>query len=269
MKRTPATAATAVSITMLVLMTAPAASAQDLQPPAPENAAPPAESAAPENPLPPIEEAKDTGLGLEWVYFSGGGGGAYTNMTSLNASNFQVQQAASSGGEFDFGAGVRLLFLSAGLRARNLELSAFNLWELDAEAALHMRVWRIDPYLGARGGYVTVGGLNAATSNATSGSATSTSADSSANVHGFNVGPMFGIDIYLTNWLTLGAEVNVEFLILERPPIPIPASIQSEAQAAGVSPQSLLTPQQQQLYQQSGSSAGVGAMGAARLGIHF
>jgi hypothetical protein len=265
MKRTPAMAVPA----MLVLMTASAASAQDLQPPAPENAPPPAEGAAPENPLPPIEETKDSGLGLEWVYISGGGGGAYTNMTSLNSSNFGVQQAASSGGEFDFGAGVRLLFFSAGLRARNLELSAFNLWELDAEAALHMRVWRIDPYLGARGGYVTVGGLNAATSNATSGTATSTTTDSNENVHGFNVGPMFGIDVYATSWLTIGAEVNAEFLILERPPLPIPSQIQMAAQQMGVNPTSLLTAQQQQLYQQSGSSAGLGVMGAARLGIHF
>jgi hypothetical protein len=263
MKRVPLLAVPAVSI----LLTTSAAFAQDLEPPPPEGA--PAnggnQEQAPLPPIQPVEETADSGLGLEWVYITAGGGGAYTNMESLSASNFQVQQATSSGGEFDVGAGVRLLFFSAGLRARDLQLSAFNLWELDAEAALHMRVWHIDPYLGARGGYVTVGGLNAAESNASSGSATSTAANSSENVHGFNVGPMFGIDIYFSSLFSLGAEVNAEFLILERPPLPIPASVQAAQAASGVT----LTPSQQALYSQSGSSVGVGVVGNAHLGIHF
>jgi len=257
MTRVPLMAVPAV----FILLTASTALAQDLEPPPPEGA--PANGGgspeqAPLPPIQPVEESSDSGLGLEWVYFTAGGGGAYTNMVSFSASNLQVPQSTSSGGEFDVGAGVRLLFFSAGLRARDLQLSAFNLWELDAEAALHMRVWHIDPYLGARGGYVTVGGLNAAESNANSSMATSTTTTSSENVHGFNVGPMLGIDIYFSSLFSLGAEVNAEFLILERPPVPIPAGVSSQ-----------LTPSQQALYQQSGSSAGVGVVGGAHLGIHF
>src|ERR1700678_3648496 len=143
MKRVPLLAVPAV----FILLTASAAFAQDLEPPPPEGA--PANGGGGPEPLPPIqpvEESGDSGLGLEWVYITAGGGGAYTNMASFSASNLQVQQATSSGGEFDVGAGVRLLFFSAGLRARDLQLSAFNLWELDAEAELHMRIWHIDPY---------------------------------------------------------------------------------------------------------------------------
>jgi hypothetical protein len=263
MKSTPVLAVPA----MCILLGAAPAAAQDLQPPPPEGASSggATDNQAPLPPIQPVEETADSGLGLEWVYINAGGGGAYTNMSSFSASNLQVQQSTSTGGEFDVGAGVRLLFFSAGLRARDLQLSAFNLWELDAEAALHMRVWHIDPYLGARGGYVTVGGLNTATSNATSSNATSTSTTSNENVHGFNVGPMFGIDIYFSSLFSLGAEVNAEFLILERPPIPIPASVQAAQQASGMS----LTPSQQALYQQSGSSVGVGVVGSAHLGIHF
>jgi len=248
MKRVPLLAVPAMSI----LLTASTAFAQDLQPPPPEGA--PENGGTEQAPLPPIqpvEESADSGLGLEWVYITAGGGGAYTNMASFSASNLQVQQSTSSGGEFDVGAGVRLLFFSAGLRARDLQLSAFNLWELDAEAA--------------RGGYVTVGGLNAAESNASSTSATSTTASSNENVHGFNVGPMFGLDIYFSSLFSVGAEVNAEFLILERPPVPIPASVQAAQQASGMS----LTPSQQALYNQSGSSVGVGVIGSAHLGIHF
>ena len=56
-------------------------------------------------------------------------------------------------------AGVRLLFFTLGARARDLQLSGFNLWELDGEAAFHIRIWRIDPYFGVRGGYAFVGSL--------------------------------------------------------------------------------------------------------------
>ena len=161
----------------------------------------------------PAEESKDSGLGLEWVYINGGGGGAYTNMQSLSETNLALQKSESSGGEFDIGAGVRVLFLSLGLRARDLALSDYNLWELDAEVALHMKIWRIDPYLGARGGYVNVGSFSAGT---VTNDANGTNPD--VSVHGFNVGPMFGIEFYLTRFLSLGAEVNAEVLLLQRPP---------------------------------------------------
>jgi hypothetical protein len=261
-KRTPLLAVPS----MLVLLTAPMASAQDLQPPPPEGAsAGGQDSQAPLPPVQPVEETADSGLGLEWVYITAGGGGAYTNMTSLSSSNLGVQQSTSSGAEWDVGAGVRLLFVSAGLRVRGLELSAFHLTELDAEAALHMRIWHIDPYFGARGGYVTVGGVSTAESNATSGSATSTSTTTNENVHGFNVGPMFGIDVYFSSLFSLGAEVNAEFLILERPPVATAAMAAAAAQAAGTT----LTSQQQQALSLSGSSVGLGVVGSAHLGIHF
>jgi hypothetical protein len=54
-------------------------------------------------------------------------------------------------------------------------------------------------------------------------------------------------------------------LILERPPIPVPASVTAAMQATGTA----LTPQQQQLYNQSGSSVGFGVVGSAQLGLHF
>jgi hypothetical protein len=258
MKRTSALGASA----MWILLAARPASAQDLQPPAPEGAENP-DNAAPLPPVKPVEESGDSGLGLEWVYITAGGGGAYTNMSSLSASNLQVQQSTSTGGEFDVGAGVRLFFLSVGVRARDLQLSAFNLWELDAEAALHMRIWHIDPYFGARGGYVTVGGLNSGSVAAAMSAGTNTTSD--VNVHGFNVGPMFGIDVYFSSLFSVGAEVNAEFLILERPPVAIPSTVQMAQQASGVT----LTPQQQALYNQSGSSVGLGVVGGAHLGIHF
>ncbi|MGH7271333.1 MAG: hypothetical protein ACREJ3_12970, partial [Polyangiaceae bacterium] len=205
----------------------PATWAEDVEPAVPA-AAQPAQT----------DESEDSGLGLEWVYINGGAGFGYTNMASFSATNLAVQKASSSGPSFDIGAGVRLLFFTVGLRARDLVLSDFNLWELDGEAAFHMRIWHLDPYLGIRGGYATVGSFNG-------GALAGSSAD--VSVHGFNVGPMFGMDYYFSSLVSLGAEVNAELLFLQRPQPPLPPGV-TQADVA------MLPPQDQQLYKVSGSS---------------
>jgi hypothetical protein len=117
-----------------------------------------------------------------------------------------------------------------------------------------MRVWHIDPYLGVRGGYNFVGSLD----QSTVGNATG-STSPSVGIHGFNVGPMFGIDVYFAHWISVGADVDVQFLFLQRPAVALPAGVNV----------SMLPPQAQQLYQQSGSSAGYQVAPTIHLGIHF
>jgi hypothetical protein len=243
----------AVATGALVVLGAGRASAQDLQPP------PPMAQPAYVNPSSAntSDESQSSGLGLEWVYITADAGFAYTNMESFSESNLAIQQAKSAGGAFALGAGVRLLFFTLGVRARDLQLSDFNLWELDAEAAFHIRIWRIDPYFGFRGGYAFVGSLGSGSVSVASGSSAS-----DVSVHGYNVGPMFGIDVYLSSLVSIGAEANAEFLFLKRPPAPLPADVTP----ADVK---MLPPEQQQLYSLSGSSIGFGAVGTAHLGIHF
>jgi hypothetical protein len=203
------------------------------------------------------DQSQDSGLGLEWVYLNADVGGAYTNLQSLSESNFGLQQTKSAGGAFGLAAGVRLLFFTVGARARDLQLSNFSLWELDGEAAFHIRVWRIDPYFGVRGGYAFVGSLGSGAVSVASGT---TAPD--VSVHGFNLGPMFGIDVYLSSLVSLGVDANAEFLFLKRPPAPLPAGV-TQADVA------MLPAQQQELYTLSGSSVGFGAVLTAHLGIHF
>src|SRR5579859_3975588 len=117
-------------------------------------------------------ELEDGGLGLEWVYLNADVGSAFMDLASLKASNWQLQDNSSSGPAFGFGAGVRLVFLSAGFRVRDLQLSSFNLWETDLEAALHFRIWRFDLYLGARGGYAFLGSFSADSLRTSTGSST-------------------------------------------------------------------------------------------------
>jgi hypothetical protein len=244
----------AVLCVAVVLLAVDRASAQDLEPPPPMAPAP---AYPPPAASPPSDEGQDSGLGLEWVYLNADAGFGYTNMSSLSETTLAIQKTSSAGGAFGVGAGVRLLFFTVGARARDLQLSAFNLWELDGEAAFHIRIWRIDPYFGVRGGYAFVGKLDSGSVGVAAGGSSS-----DVSVHGVNIGPMFGIDVYASKLISVGIDANMEFLFLKRPPAPLPAGVTTADIA-------MLPPQQQQLYQLSGSSVGLGVVGTAHLGVHF
>jgi hypothetical protein len=87
---------------------------------------------------------------------------------------------------------------------------------------------------------------------------TSTS-PSNVSIHGFDVGPMAGIDLYFNSLISIGADIDAQFLFLQRPPVPLPAGVDV----------SKLPPRDQQLYQNSGSSVGIAVTPTAHLGIHF
>jgi len=257
MTRTLAALAPAV---LLVLVASPAR-AQTLEPP------PPMSPAAPGAPPPggyyapppastsSSDESEDSGLGLEWVWLNADVGVSYVNMTSFDESQLSLQQTSGTGPTFGVAAGVRLFFLTLGIRGRNTQLSSLgSLWELDAEAALHMRIWHIDPYFGVRGGYAFIGSLSSDSVQAAAGTA-----PPDVSVHGFNVGPTLGIDVYLSSLVSIGGEGDLEFLFLQRPPAPLPAGVTAAS----------LPAQYQALYQNSGSSVGLGAGATAHLGIHF
>jgi len=255
----------ALAATVICSLSTPAAHAQDLEPPPPmgPGSAPPSTPSDTSN---EADEKKDSGLGLEWVWLNAEAGAAYVNMTSFNSTALALQQSSSSGAALGAGAGVRLLFLTAGVRVTDLQLSAFDLWELSFEGAFHTRIWRIDPYFGVRGGYAFVGTLNSSAVQTATGQAPSNVA-----IHGFDVGPMVGIDFYLAKYVSLGVDGDAQFLFIQRPPVPIP-TVPSSVPAQ-------LRPMAQQeidqqvagnpLYQESGSSVGLGLTFTGHLGIHF
>lgn len=204
---------------------------------------------------PSAEESEDSGLGLEWVWINADVGASYANMQSFSESRLALVKTESGGPTFGIGAGVRLLFLTLGVRVRDLVLSSIgNLWELSLEAKLHTRIWHIDPYFGVRGGYNFVGSLNSDTVQVAAGSQ-----PSDVNVHGFNVGPVIGIDGYITKLVSIGVDIDAQFLFLQRPPLALPAGVTVAN----------LPPDQQQLYGNSGSSVGFSVTPTAHLGIHF
>jgi hypothetical protein len=199
-------------------------------------------------------------------------------MTSFNASNLGLTSTSAGGPSFGVGAGVRLIFFTLGVRAREASLSDIgSLWLLNLEAAFHTRFGRVDPYFGLRGGYNFVGSLNTGSLQTASTGGTPPGVD----VHGWNVGPMFGMDFYLAKYISLGFDVDSQFLFLQRPaPAPsCPSSLglsQSQCSAALQAGSSMIPPQYQQqynsykfLYQNQGSSVGFGFDALAHLGVHF
>jgi len=253
----------------------PPAPAPTYPPPAPPPTYPPPPTYAPAPTYPPAstystgypdsspppavprtsDENQDSGLGLEWVWLNAELGASYVDMQSFSASTFGLQKTSSSGATFGVGAGVRLIFFTLGARARDLSLPSIgNLWMLNLEAAFHTRIWRFDPYLGVRGGYNFVGSLDSSSVQVASGSA-----PPEVSVHGWNVGPMVGLDFYPLNFLSVGADVDGQFLFLQRPPPALPYGVTVD----------MLPPQYQVLYKESGSSVGFGFTAAAHVGLHY
>ena len=254
-----------------VVLFASTAGAQALQPPPgyPGTATPPgypssgqgSASATMSTSNPAIsseEESKDSGLGLEWVYLNADVGGGFASMDSFNSTTLGLAKTSAGGPAFGAAAGIRLLFFSLGVRVRDLQLSDIgDLWELSGEAAFHTRIGHIDAYLGVRGGYNFVGSLNGSTLAAGTGVT-----PAGVSVHGFNVGPMLGIDFYLAKYVSLGIDAELQFLFLQRPQVPLPSGV-TQADVA------MLPAQDQQLYNESGNSAGFAFVPTVHLGIHF
>jgi hypothetical protein len=215
----------ALSAASLLALPATALAQNDLQPPPPvqpgtpggpgpadPNAPPGMPQSTPPETTAEKEEKEDSGLGLEWIWANAEVGGSYINMTSFDQSSMGLKKDSSAGPMFGIGAGVRLFFLTLGARVRNHALSAFSLWQLNLEAAFHMRIGRVDPYLAFRGGYDFVGKLDSDSVSVATGSTASDVA-----VRGFNIGMGAGFDYYFSKLFSLGIDGSADVLFLKRP----------------------------------------------------
>jgi tetratricopeptide (TPR) repeat protein len=132
---------------------------------------------------------------LEHGWLDADVGGAYADVTLFNASTLSLERTGRAGPTFSFGAGFRLDSLTLGVRVRDLDLSAYNVWEVDGEGALHDRFDRFDAHVGFRGGYAALIGPG--------------------GIGGLNVGAFFGFDYYASALVSLGIDVYPEVLWLQ------------------------------------------------------
>lgn len=257
-----------------VLASPATALAQDMTPPPPIAPPPPMDPGAPGSPTgdpnavgapesgttAKLDEAeqKDSGRSFELFWIDSYLGGSYIDMRQFSSDKLQLEKASAAGPMFALGAGVRLVVLVLGVRAKYNALSAFNMWQLNGEIGFKIPISQVDLLFGIHGGYSFVGSLGDGTVSAGS-NATPTNADA-VKVRGFNAGLDLAFDYYVSPTFSVGAGFFADGLFLNRPPVDKPVGLTAEQSAAlDADP----------LYQQSGTSAGLQLGGALRLGLHF
>lgn len=194
---------------------------------------------------------EDEGVGFKWVWLVPEFGYSYVNLKSFSEENLAIVDSSKSGAMAGVGAGVRLIFLTLGLRARHH--FAMDMWQVMGEAGFHFKVNRVDPFIAFRFGYDTVGSsLGQAVGNATG--------NVNVDVNGFNTGGAVGLDYFVGDNFTMGFEGSADFLFLTRPLPALPAGM-TPAQEAAI--------KENPLYKNAGSSVGFGGVLALRLGLHF
>lgn len=274
MRRLLAPLSLSVFTASAILASPSPALAQDLTPPPPLAPPPPMDPSAPGAPgadpnapgtaeqgtTAKLDEAeqKDSGRKFELVWIDGYLGGSYIDMRQFSSDTLQLEKASAGGPMFALGAGIRLVVLVLGVRAKYNALSAFNMWQLNGELGFKVPIGDFDLLFGGHGGYSFVGSVGDGTV-----SAGSTSAPSNADavkIRGFNAGLDFALDYYATPTFSVGFGGFADFLFLNRPPVDKPA---------GLTPEQAAILDMDPLYQKSGTSAGLQLGGALRLGLHF
>lgn len=260
-----------VSGLVALVLTSGSAAAQELTPPPAIAPPPPMDPNAPGAPGSPASpegataqrlneaESADSGRNFEILWVDAHIGASYIDMRQFSSDTLAIEKANSGGPMFSLGAGIRYVLLVAGVRAKYNVLSAFNMWQVNGEIGLKIPIDSFDLLIGAHGGYSFVGSLGDGTVAASDTSATPTNKDA-VKIRGFNAGLDLGVDYYITKNVSVGAGVFGDFLYLKRPPVAKPDGLTAEQSAALDA---------NDLYQKSGTSAGMQLGGALRIGGHF
>jgi len=196
---------------------------------------------------------KDSGRGLEFVWVNAEAGFQYLSLNTFHANNLvdsQFVKSSQSGPLFGFGAGLRLIFLTLGARFRLGDFSAWQMWTLDAEAGLHMPIGMVEPYFNFGAGYASMGAI--------SGNNALNFQSAGVNIHGWNARIGFGMDIYLTRTISVGALMTGDMLYLKR-----------SQRLTIANPNTPALQQAAQVYANDGSSIGGAATLTGVVGLHF
>jgi hypothetical protein len=186
-------------------------------------------------------DKEDSGRGLEFVWLNGEVGvmhlglGTFSNDKIVDPTSMDTTQTGVVVGA---GAGVRLVFLTLGARFRYAPLPDATLWTLGLEAGLHAPFGAFEPYATLGVGYVSVGPLPD---------------PDDPKLQGVDARLGGGLDVYLTNMFSVGANVGADLLFLSREHN---CTIPLKQGATG-------------FYCQSGSSTGGALTATAVAGLHF
>jgi hypothetical protein len=202
-------------------------------------------------------DQKDSGRGLEFVWLNAEAGYEIVGLETFKVNNLVdsgLTQTRQQGFLFGVGMGLRLIFLTVGPRFRMGTFSQWQLWTADLEVGLHLPIGRIEPYFTLGGGYASIGNMSLK-------NADYKLQGEGVKIHGWNARLGFGLDFYVTNVVTLGANLTGDALFMKRP------STQPPQLPPGATQQQI--DQVNALYQKDGTSIGAGMTATAVVGLHF
>jgi hypothetical protein len=211
-------------------------------PPAPDAAGAP----TPEKELEKADQ-EDSGRGLEWVWLNAEIGAEHLGLSTFKSKDLldpKLVKSSQTGLLYGAGVGVRILVFTAGVRFRLGSFSEWQLWTLNAEGGLRIPLGSLEPYFTVGAGYASLGSFK-----------TSAPASSKADVKGFNARLGAGLDYYLSNTFSVGANFTGDLLFLSRSSVAGAAASTSGDEAT--------------VYAKDGSSIGAGATLTAVVGLHF
>lgn len=248
----PSVVAAALTFTGLSRAQSPAPAGPGLAPPPAIDVQPP--------PAPPNQteaelsraDRQDAGRGLEFVWLNVEGAVEHIGLHTFHENKLvdsDTLKSVQTGPVFGAGAGLRLIFLTAGLRFRLASFSAWQLWTLNGEFGWRVPLGALEPYFTLGGGYASLGGFDSSRLSEAG------IASGGISAHGFNVRGGAGVDYYLGRTLSIGANLNGEFLFLSR--------------SKATSSETASNPTLAALYSQKGSGIGGGVTLSAVFGLHF
>jgi hypothetical protein len=189
-------------------------------------------------------DKEDSGRGLEFVWVNAEVGPQYLGLQTLKASGLVDGSSIESKGlgmSYGAGVGVRLLVFTLGARFRFASFSDWQVWTLGPEVGMHIPLGRLEPYFTLGAGYASLGGYDKSLALVPEGA------------KGLNVRAGAGLDFYLTNTFSVGANLSGDLLFLSRS-----ASARPAGDPGAMSP-----------YFSDGSGIGLGGTLSAVLGLHF
>lgn len=200
-------------------------------------------------------DKEDSGRGLEFFYLNAEVGGEYLGLQTFKANNLVdagTVKTKQTGLMYGAGLGLRLVFITLGARFRLGQFTEWDIWTLNAELGIHIPLGSVEPYFTFGGGYASMGAFD-------SGNLGGSLSSADVDIKGYNIRGGFGLDIYLSNAFSIGANLTGEMLVLTRPGVD-----PSKLQATGTGQEAAA-----KAYEADGSSIGAGVSLTAVAGLHF
>lgn len=182
-------------------------------------------------------------------------GATYVDPTALKDGDLLDSESVKSGGfGIAYGAalGVRMQDLTLAAWYRVRDLSDWQLRTFGGEAALSFTLGRFSPHFGFGGGYAALTGTVADIRGAGPFPAAP-----AVDITGLNVQVHAGLDYYLLDWFSVGADLTGEAFFLRRKGDHLPRTSSVDPYARSLFP-----------YGRDGTGNGLGAALSLVLGLH-